>query len=201
MEESQDYSPNTIYVIGTGPDAQLKIQSTRTSFDAAKDYHIMSAALELSQAVELRGVSFGEHAIGSLIVRPVTSKDPESKLDDNESDQTLLWAEIHRLRARLQGPSGYSSWQEAATAERVKRVEFEGLFKQERERANEAHQEVLRLREYAEDHPEPIRMALCSVPYVHLRPDVTYRFEVKDGCDNCAQAAALYKEAPNGPNG
>ena len=34
-------------------------------------------------------------------------------------------AEIHRLRAAVQGPDGYASWQEAATAERVRRVAAE----------------------------------------------------------------------------
>lgn len=36
-----------------------------------------------------------------------------------------LWAEIHRLRAAVQGPDGYATWQEAATAERVRRVAAE----------------------------------------------------------------------------
>jgi hypothetical protein len=64
------YDPNMLYVIGTNEKGDPVIRSFRTSFDAAKDYHIMSSALELSQAVELRGVDFGEHQIGSLVVRP-----------------------------------------------------------------------------------------------------------------------------------
>ena len=43
----------------------------------------------------------------------------------DEDDAVALWAEIHRLRAALQGPDGYATWQEAATAERVRRVRAE----------------------------------------------------------------------------
>jgi len=46
-------------------------------------------------------------------------------LDPNEEDPGVLWAEIHRLRAAVQGPDGYATWQEAATAERVRRVAAE----------------------------------------------------------------------------
>lgn len=42
-----------------------------------------------------------------------------------ESDPVTLWAEIHRLRAAVQGPDGFETWQEAATAERVRRVAAE----------------------------------------------------------------------------
>jgi len=43
-------------------------------------------------------------------------------LDDDEADPVRLWAEIHRLRAAVQGPDGHPSWQAAATAERMRRV-------------------------------------------------------------------------------
>jgi hypothetical protein len=46
-------------------------------------------------------------------------------LDPNESDVIRLWAEIEALRAAVAGPAGYASWQEAATAERVRRVKAE----------------------------------------------------------------------------
>lgn len=46
-------------------------------------------------------------------------------LDADESDPVTLWAEIHRLRAAVQGPDGFETWQEAATAERVLRVAAE----------------------------------------------------------------------------
>ena len=45
-------------------------------------------------------------------------------LVDGEEDPARLWAEIHRLRAAVQGPDGYASWQDAATAERVQRVKL-----------------------------------------------------------------------------
>jgi hypothetical protein len=51
------------------------------------------------------------------------------KLDDNESNPTLLWAEIWRLRAAVQGPSGFETWQQAAVNERLKRVESEGALR------------------------------------------------------------------------
>lgn len=46
-------------------------------------------------------------------------------LDDNEADPYRLWAEIHRLRAAVQGPDGFATWQDAAVAERVRRVRAE----------------------------------------------------------------------------
>lgn len=48
-----------------------------------------------------------------------------SDIDPNESDPGVLWAEIIRLRAAVQGPDGYATWQDAATAERVRRVNAE----------------------------------------------------------------------------
>lgn len=49
----------------------------------------------------------------------------QGELDPNEQDAGILWAEIQRLRAAIQGPDGYATWQEAATAERVRRVNAE----------------------------------------------------------------------------
>jgi len=48
-----------------------------------------------------------------------------NELDPNESNPAVLWAEIARLRAAVQGPDGYATWQEAATAERLRRVRAE----------------------------------------------------------------------------
>jgi len=64
------YDPNTLYVVGTDAEGKVTVRSARTSFDAARDYAVMSSALELSQAVQLRGVHFEEHQVGSLLVRP-----------------------------------------------------------------------------------------------------------------------------------
>lgn len=44
---------------------------------------------------------------------------------DGEEDPARLWAEIHLLRAAVQGPDGYATWQDAAIAERVRRVKAE----------------------------------------------------------------------------
>lgn len=44
------------------------------------------------------------------------------KLDPDEQDAVVLWAEIHRLRTEAQGPNGMT-WKEAALAERILRVQ------------------------------------------------------------------------------
>lgn len=49
----------------------------------------------------------------------------KTDLDPNEDDAGILWAEIHNLRAAIQGPDGFASWQDAATAERIRRVRAE----------------------------------------------------------------------------
>ena len=45
--------------------------------------------------------------------------------NENYWTEVALWAEIHRLRAAVKGPEGYDSWQDAATAERIRRVKVE----------------------------------------------------------------------------
>jgi hypothetical protein len=67
----------------------------------------------------------GEHFLygRAPIEAPAPSK--PSTLDPNESDPLVLWAEIARLQAAVKGPDGYASWQDAATAERLRRVEAE----------------------------------------------------------------------------
>lgn len=56
------------------------------------------------------------------LVRPNDGLGP---LHADEIDPVRLWAEIHRLRAALQGPIGFATWQDAATAERQNRVQFQ----------------------------------------------------------------------------
>ena len=51
----------------------------------------------------------------------ISSKTPEP----NEENPYVLWREIHRLRTEVQGPSGFATWQDAAVAERVRRVKAE----------------------------------------------------------------------------
>lgn len=55
------------------------------------------------------------------------SPPPAQPAPANENDWTEvdLWAEIHRLRAAVQGPDGYATWQDAAVDERIKRVKAE----------------------------------------------------------------------------
>jgi hypothetical protein len=56
---------------------------------------------------------------------PGKAAEPARYPHPDEDDAVTLWAEIHRLRAAVQGPDGYATWQEAATAERVRRVAAE----------------------------------------------------------------------------
>jgi hypothetical protein len=42
--------------------------------------------------------------------------------DQDSNDPIQLWAEIHTLRAALQGPNGFATWREAAVAERLNRA-------------------------------------------------------------------------------
>lgn len=43
---------------------------------------------------------------------------------DSEEDPARLWAEIHMLRADVQGPDGFATWKEAAAAERSQRLKL-----------------------------------------------------------------------------
>ena len=47
------------------------------------------------------------------------------RLVDSEEEPARLWAEIHTLRAAVAGPKGYTTWQEAATSERMRRMRKE----------------------------------------------------------------------------
>lgn len=76
-------------------------------------------------------LSLREEAIGvvydPLYAAPPSAAQAEaaSDIDPNEADPGILWSEIIRLRAAIQGPDGFSSWQDAATAERIRRVRAE----------------------------------------------------------------------------
>lgn len=69
-KEPAGWYPSTLHFIGTDIDGNVVISGARSTSDAARDEHIMSSALELSQAVELRNVRFDEHQLGGLLVRP-----------------------------------------------------------------------------------------------------------------------------------
>lgn len=49
-------------------------------------------------------------------------QDTDSQLDPNEDRSVMLWAEIHKLRARAAGPEGTGTWYDAAVDERRQRV-------------------------------------------------------------------------------
>lgn len=44
-----------------------------------------------------------------------------------------VWAELHTLREAVKGPDGFATWQDAATAERVRRVKAENELKELKE--------------------------------------------------------------------
>lgn len=46
---------------------------------------------------------------------------------------------------------------------------------------------------YVDEVIEPVvRMWICEYPMVMLRPDVLYKFDVKEDCEKCVAAAAPY---------
>lgn len=57
--------------------------------------------------------------------QPQAEAVPSSGLNPDEGDPVTLWAEIWRLREAVKGPDGYATWQDAATAERIRRVRAE----------------------------------------------------------------------------
>lgn len=57
--------------------------------------------------------------------RPRAKEIGEADLDPDEGDPVTLWTEIWRLREAVKGPDGYATWQDAATAERIRRVRAE----------------------------------------------------------------------------
>jgi hypothetical protein len=74
--DSNEWAPNTLYVIGTDAQGKPVVTGSRSTTNAARDEHIMSSALELSQASELRGVKFTELRLGGLLVRPAPKPEP-----------------------------------------------------------------------------------------------------------------------------
>lgn len=83
----------------------------------------------LENGVEFNYPALAEQAINALRAA-LAAPQPDQRLGDNETDPTVLWAEIHRLSVALRGPDGYASWQDAATDERVKRVRAEKALKE-----------------------------------------------------------------------
>lgn len=63
-------------------------------------------------------------ALASL-ASPPPAPPPTPQGDEKDWTEVDLWAEIYRLRAAVKGPEGYDSWQDAATAERIRLVKAE----------------------------------------------------------------------------
>lgn len=76
----------------------------------------------------------------------------DAPLDDNEADPIRLWAEIVRLREAVKGPTGYATWQEAATAERMRRVKAEAALAAAAQPAPAGEREALKRCERAIHH-------------------------------------------------
>jgi hypothetical protein len=84
------------------------------------------AARVCSPREQIMSSRYGKRAAAHQVaVNAILAPAPLGGINPNESDPLVLWAEIARLRAATWGPHGYSSWQEAATAERIRRVEAE----------------------------------------------------------------------------
>lgn len=54
------------------------------------------------------------------VLRLYLSLEGAFMIPDTTSCPAELWAEIHRLRAELQGPDGHATWKDAAVAERIR---------------------------------------------------------------------------------
>ena len=71
------------------------------------------------------------HAVSWLLANGC-NEERAAEMLDTEEDPARLWAEIHLLRAAVQGPDGYATWKDAAVAERVRRVHAEQALKDSR---------------------------------------------------------------------
>jgi hypothetical protein len=59
------------------------------------------------------------------VTAPILPASGTPLLADDEENPSLIWAEVHRLRAKLRGPTGYATWSDAALDERNKRIAAE----------------------------------------------------------------------------
>lgn len=108
----------------------------RTAGSNASDLHayspvaVWAAMLAASPAAPAQQAGDWQKPIGLTLAAPslTVGDEPVKYPHPDEDDAVTLWAEIHRLRAAVQGPDGYATWQEAATAERVRRVKAEAAL-------------------------------------------------------------------------
>jgi hypothetical protein len=98
------YSASTIYHVGTDETGRVIARGTRSTSDAHKDFHIMHAALEFSQAYELRGVAFPERQLGGLFIRPAVEQ-PKAEKPTTSADRVEVAAEpLRQVLTALTGP-------------------------------------------------------------------------------------------------
>lgn len=74
----------------------------------------------------------------------------EAKPDSQKFDAEL-WAELYTLREAVKGPEGYTSWQDAAVDERMKRHAAERTLAAKQEEVDKMR-EALELAEIAMNH-------------------------------------------------
>jgi hypothetical protein len=80
----------------------------------------------LRTAADMQGLSAEFAELERCALSAPAAPEPVARYPHpDEDDAVTLWAEIHRLRAAVQGPDGYATWQEAATAERLRRIRAE----------------------------------------------------------------------------
>lgn len=97
-------------------------------------------------------------------------------ITNDEWDPVALWAEIHRLRAEVQGPDGFDSWKDAATAERVRRIDAEEKMKEQvdywKKRTQHIEEQMVRVKEaFACDQAGVLR-PLDPIGYFHMNNGV-----------------------------
>lgn len=112
-------------------DANRRLQEKIASADALK-LHAIEELCQLGYTVKDGELIPPDHlhklveAAGHPLAAPQQAEAvPSSDLNTDEGDPVTLWAEIWRLREAVKGPDGYATWQDAATAERIRRVRAE----------------------------------------------------------------------------
>ena len=104
--------------LATQQEAPSLVTSNRAAYDAGYEDALQAAGIN---------VLIGSHHDATQ--QEAQPQAAQSKLDPNESDPLALWAEIARLKAAIQGPTGFASWQDAAVHERLLRVKLERSIK------------------------------------------------------------------------
>lgn len=101
-------------------------------------------------------------ALASSAGTPHGAREPAALNDD--STAVDLWAEIWRLREAVKGPTGYATWQDAATDERIRRVKAEA---------------ALKAREPSEDAKDAARVPMTDEQIEDLRGEANRGFDIE----------------------